>query len=146
MAQLRRSYGRHVGEPAWESLIGRLSWVSADFARLWEAGGVSPPRHRMKGIQHASVGEIRLVSTSLAVGGVPETRIIVYTPADEESRELTEALRGIHDPLIGCPGFAARLPGPRGAGAAMGAQRRRARGALTTTPAGERFRVVRGPV
>ncbi|MEV5124456.1 hypothetical protein AB0K49_16955 [Streptomyces decoyicus] len=30
-------------------------------------------------------------------------RIVVYTPADEESRELTEALRGIHDPLTGCP-------------------------------------------
>ncbi|MCL7492393.1 hypothetical protein M8I34_13210 [Streptomyces sp. MCA2] len=103
VAQLRSSYGRHVGEPAWESLIGRLSRVSADFARLWEAGDVSPPRNRMKVIQHASVGEIRLVSTSLAVGGVPETRIVVYTPADEESRELTEALRGIHDPLIGCP-------------------------------------------
>ncbi|MET7797618.1 MmyB family transcriptional regulator [Streptomyces decoyicus] len=92
-----------MGEPAWESLIGRLSRVSADFARLWEAGDVSPPGNRMKVIQHASVGEIRLVSTSLAVGGVPETRIVVYTPADEESRELTEALRGIHDSLTGCP-------------------------------------------
>ncbi|WP_326620922.1 hypothetical protein OG863_27120 [Streptomyces decoyicus] len=77
--------------------------VSADFARLWEAGDVSPPRNRMKVVQHASVGEIRRVSTSLAVGGVPETRIVVHAPADEESRELTEALRGIHDPLIGCP-------------------------------------------
>ncbi|MFG2527850.1 helix-turn-helix transcriptional regulator [Streptomyces sp. NPDC048516] len=103
VAQLRASYGRHVGEPAWESLIGRLSRTSADFARLWEAGDVSPPGNRMKVIQHASVGELRLVSTSLAVGGVPETRIVVYTPADEESRELAAALRGLHDPLTGCP-------------------------------------------
>lgn len=103
VAQLRAAYGRHVGEPAWESLIGRLSRTSADFARLWEAGDVSPPGNRMKVIRHASVGEIRLVSTSLAVGGVPETRIVVYTPADEESRELTAVLRGIHDPLTGCP-------------------------------------------
>ncbi|WP_435848256.1 hypothetical protein [Streptomyces decoyicus] len=92
-----------MGEPAWESPIGRLSRVSAEFARLREAGDVSSPGNRMKVIRHASVGEIRLDSTSLAVGGVPETRIVVYTPADEESRELTEALRGIHDPLTGCP-------------------------------------------
>ncbi|WP_150127171.1 hypothetical protein [Streptomyces decoyicus] len=80
-----------MGEPAWESLIGRLSRISVDFARLAEAGGVSPPGNRMKVIQRASVGEIRLVSTSPAVGGVPETRIVVYPPADEESRKLTEA-------------------------------------------------------
>lgn len=103
VAQLRGAYGRHVGEPSWEVLIGRLSRASAEFARLWSAGDVSPPHHRMKVIQHASVGEIRLTSTSLAVSGAPETRIVVYTPADEESRTRTMALRGIHDPLVGCP-------------------------------------------
>ncbi|MEJ8648054.1 hypothetical protein WKI65_08155 [Streptomyces sp. MS1.AVA.3] len=100
LAQLRSPYGRHVGEPAWESLIGRLSRVSADFARLWEAGGVSPPGNRMKVIQHASVGEIRPGASA-----------------------------------------AACLPGPHGSGAERGAQRRRAHGAPTTTPAGQRFRI-----
>ncbi|MFD0166840.1 hypothetical protein ACFVJH_22230 [Streptomyces decoyicus] len=100
VAQVRSPYGRHVGEPAWESLIGRLSRVSADFARLWEAGDVSPPGSRMKVIQHASVGEIRPGASA-----------------------------------------AACLPGPHGAGAERGAQRRRAHGAPTTTPAGQRFRI-----
>lgn len=83
--------------------MGRLSRAGAEFARLWSAGDASPPHHRMKVIQHASVGEIRLVSTSLAVSGASETRIVVYTPADEESRTRTVALRGIQDPLVGCP-------------------------------------------
>ncbi|MFF0625263.1 hypothetical protein [Streptomyces sp. NPDC004296] len=103
VAQLRGAYGRHVGEPSWESLIARLSRASAEFARLWAAGDVAPHGNRTKVLQHASVGEIRLVSTSLEVGGVPETRIVVYTPADEESRRLTEVLRTLHDPLTGCP-------------------------------------------
>ncbi|MFF2811854.1 helix-turn-helix transcriptional regulator [Streptomyces sp. NPDC058000] len=103
VAQLRGAYGRHVGEPAWETLIARLSRASAEFARLWAAGDVAPHGNRTKVIQHASVGEIRLLSTSLAVGGVPETRIVVYTPADEESHRLTAVLRTVHDPLIGCP-------------------------------------------
>ncbi|MFC9230422.1 hypothetical protein ACFTZI_15905 [Streptomyces decoyicus] len=55
VAKLRSAYGRHAGEPARESPIGRLSRADADFARPWEAGDVSPPGNRLKVIQHASV-------------------------------------------------------------------------------------------
>ncbi|MFE6689934.1 helix-turn-helix transcriptional regulator [Streptomyces sp. NPDC057743] len=103
VAQLRGAYGRHVGEAAWEALISRLSGASSEFARLWATGDVAPHGRRVKVVQHASVGEIRLVSSSLAVDGAPETRIVVYTPADEESRRLTAVLRTVHDPLLGCP-------------------------------------------
>ncbi|MFJ5799829.1 MmyB family transcriptional regulator [Streptomyces decoyicus] len=43
VAQLRSSYGRHVGEPAWESLIGRLS-RSAWISRGWRRPGASRRR------------------------------------------------------------------------------------------------------
>ncbi|WP_236572850.1 MmyB family transcriptional regulator [Streptomyces sp. GS7] len=79
------------------------SGTSEEFARLWAGGDVAPHARRMKVIRHASVGEVRLVSTSLVVGAVPETRIVVYTPADEESRRLTAVLRTVHDPVLGCP-------------------------------------------
>ncbi|MFC0597498.1 helix-turn-helix transcriptional regulator [Streptomyces palmae] len=102
VATFRGHYGRHVGEPAWESLITRLSSCNEVFRRLWESGDVAPPGNRLKTIQHASVGDIRLTSTSLSVGGVPETRIVVYTTNDEESRERLHRLRGIEDPLVGC--------------------------------------------
>ncbi|MFB7633066.1 hypothetical protein ACFC0M_19300 [Streptomyces sp. NPDC056149] len=103
VAQLRGAYGRHVGEPAWEALMSRLSGASTEFARLWATGDVAPHGRRVKVVQHASVGEIRLVSSSLAVDGAPETRIVVYTPADGESRRLTAVLRTVHYPLLGCP-------------------------------------------
>jgi hypothetical protein len=109
VAQLRASYGWHVGEPAWELFIERLIRESAEFAQMWASGDVAAPGQRIKVIQHASVGRIRLTSTSLAVEAMPEHRIVVYTPADEESRELTESLRDVDDPLIGCPRHARPL-------------------------------------
>ncbi|MEU8823346.1 helix-turn-helix transcriptional regulator [Streptomyces sp. NPDC048636] len=102
VATLRGAYGRHVGEPAWEAFLTRLLAASDHFARLWRTGDVAPPGSRIKVVQHASVGAIRLISTSMQINGATETRVVVYTPDDEESRGFLERLRGIHDPLIGC--------------------------------------------
>lgn len=109
VAQLRASYGRHVGEPAWESFIERMIRESAEFAQMWASGDVAPPGQRIKLIQHASVGHIRLTSVSLAIDSMPEHRIVVYTPIDEESRQRIEQLRGMDDPLVGCLVHAQRL-------------------------------------
>ncbi|MEU2020573.1 helix-turn-helix transcriptional regulator [Streptomyces sp. NPDC016469] len=93
-ATLRSGYGRHVGEPAWESFIAGLSEASPYFARLWRSGDVVPPGRRVKTFRHWAVaGEIRMTSVSLTINGLPECRIVTYTPADEESRELLAALR-----------------------------------------------------
>jgi hypothetical protein len=55
------------------------------------------------------VGIIHLTSVSLAIDGMPEHRIVVYTPNDEDSRARIEQLRGMNDPLLGCPVHARRL-------------------------------------
>ncbi|MGY0061818.1 helix-turn-helix transcriptional regulator [Streptomyces sp. LZ34] len=103
VATLRGGYGRHVGEPAWEDFINRLLGLSEEFARMWRSGDVAPPGSRIKLVRHASVGELRLLSTSLVVQGAPESRVVVYTPSDEQSRALLGRLRAIDDLLIGCP-------------------------------------------
>lgn len=93
-ATLRSGYGRHVGEPAWESFIAALSEASPYFAKLWRSGDVVPPGRRVKTFRHwAMAGEIRMTSVSLTINGLPECRIVTYTPADEESGELLAALR-----------------------------------------------------
>ncbi|MGZ2356341.1 helix-turn-helix transcriptional regulator [Streptomyces sp. 372A] len=93
-ATLRSGYGRHVGEPAWETFIAALSEASPYFARLWRSGDVVPPGRRVKTFRHWAVaGEIRMTSVSLTINGLPECRIVTYTPADEESRALLGALR-----------------------------------------------------
>ncbi|MFE6662678.1 helix-turn-helix transcriptional regulator [Streptomyces sp. NPDC057697] len=94
VATLRGAYGRHTGEPAWESFVEQLSAASPYFAELWRSGDVAPPGPRVKTFRHRAVsGDIRMTSVSLSVNGLPECRIVAYTPADEESGERVAALR-----------------------------------------------------
>ncbi|MER6995034.1 helix-turn-helix transcriptional regulator [Streptomyces sp. NPDC000410] len=93
VAQLRGAYGLHVGEPVWESFVERLCEASPHFARLWRSGDVVPPGTRVKTFQHPSVGQIRMKSISLSINGMPECRIVAYTPDDEESRLSIQKLR-----------------------------------------------------
>jgi transcriptional regulator with XRE-family HTH domain len=92
VATLRSAYGVHTGEPAWEEFIRGLSAASPLFARLWKSGDVAEPGRRVKTFRHEEVGEMRMTSVSLSVNGMPECRIVVYTPADEETRLRAEAL------------------------------------------------------
>ncbi|WP_406860869.1 helix-turn-helix transcriptional regulator [Streptomyces sp. HUAS MG47] len=92
VAQLRGTYGRHVGEPAWESFVRRLSAASPEFAALWASGDVVPPGARVKTFRHEAVGELRMTSVSLSINGMPECRIVAYTPNDEESRRGMDVL------------------------------------------------------
>ncbi|HEY9374664.1 helix-turn-helix transcriptional regulator [Streptomyces sp.] len=94
VAQLRGSYGRHVGEPAWESFVRRLSEASGEFARLWASGDVVPPGARVKTFRHDAVGELRMTSVSLSINGMPECRIVTYTPNDDHSRRAMSVLCG----------------------------------------------------
>ncbi|MEW2395982.1 helix-turn-helix transcriptional regulator [Streptomyces sp. NPDC046862] len=87
VATLRSAYGRHVGEAAWEDFIRRLSAASPYFSELWASGDVSPPGRRVKTFRHDAVGELRMSSLSLSIDGMPECRIVTYTPADEDTRE-----------------------------------------------------------
>ncbi|MDQ0990875.1 helix-turn-helix transcriptional regulator [Streptomyces sp. V3I7] len=93
VATLRSSYGRHVGEPAWEDYIRALSAASPYFAELWASGAVVRPGPRVKTFRHEAVGEVRMTSQSLSIDGMPECRIVVYTPEDEEASGKIALLR-----------------------------------------------------
>ncbi|MFE5662318.1 hypothetical protein ACFQ7W_00080 [Streptomyces niveus] len=71
----RGAYGRHVGEPAWESFVRRLSAASPYFAELWDGGDVVPTGPRVKRFRHEAVGEIRMTSVSLSIDGMPDRRL-----------------------------------------------------------------------
>ncbi|UFR04523.1 helix-turn-helix transcriptional regulator [Streptomyces sp. Go40/10] len=93
VATLRSSYGRHVGELAWEEYIRGLASASPWFAELWASGEVAPPGPRVKTFRHAAVGEMRMTSQSLSIDGMPECRIVVYSPEDEDARTKIALLR-----------------------------------------------------
>jgi hypothetical protein len=86
VATLRASFAQHLNEPAWTSFIRRLCAASPEFAELWARHEVASPASHTKHFLHPIAGVLRLLSTSLAVADMPEARIVVYTPADEETR------------------------------------------------------------
>ena len=92
VAVLRSGYGQHVGEPYWEDFIRDLIGASPEFARLWAQQDVATHSIRHKVFRHAAVGEVRMSATNLSAMGMPEGRLVVYTPEDEESRLRIEWL------------------------------------------------------
>jgi transcriptional regulator with XRE-family HTH domain len=92
VAQLRGAYGRHVGEPAWTGFVRRLQAVSPDFARLWDEHDVAGQATYHKIFRHPAYDRLVLTTTSLAVLSVPGTRVVVYNPADQLTRNAVEGL------------------------------------------------------
>jgi len=91
-AQLRASYGRHVGDPAWTHFIRRLEALSPTFAATWAAHDVAQPTNSTKHFRHATLGPINVTSTGFAVAAVPGARMVIYTPDDEQSRNAIARL------------------------------------------------------
>jgi len=95
VAQLRGAYGRHVGEPAWTGFVRRLAAVSPEFAQLWDEHDVASQTSYLKIFRHPAYSRLTMTTTSLAVQAVPGTRMVVYRPADEITRQaISELLSG----------------------------------------------------
>ena len=92
VAQFRSNYGRHVGEPAWTGFISSLQAVSPYFARLWDEHDVASPVTYLKIFRHPAYPRLAMTSTSLGVLAVPCTRMVVYTPADAQTRTAISRL------------------------------------------------------
>ncbi|MFJ6380671.1 helix-turn-helix transcriptional regulator [Kitasatospora sp. NPDC092039] len=92
VAVLRSAYGRHVGEPAWEEHVQRMSAGSELFRELWERQEVAPPETWLRVFRHPEVGVLRLNATYLTMPGVAECYIVVYVPASPEDRARVELL------------------------------------------------------
>ncbi|MGW2375983.1 MULTISPECIES: helix-turn-helix transcriptional regulator [Kitasatospora] len=95
VAVLRAAYGKHVGEPAWEEHVQRLSARSELFRELWARQEVSPPKTLLRMFRHPELGVMRLNATYLTMPGVPECYIVVYVPKSPEDRELVERLNSL---------------------------------------------------
>jgi transcriptional regulator with XRE-family HTH domain len=87
VARLRAAYARHVGEPDWEEDIRRLSGLSAEFAELWSRHEVAEFQPRVRAYLHPQAGELTFTMSELQVPASQEARLVVYTPADGETRK-----------------------------------------------------------
>jgi hypothetical protein len=92
IGQLRAAYGRHVGDPAWTHFIRTLQAASPVFATTWAGHDVAPPMTRVTSFRHPAAGTVRVTTTNFTVSVFPEARMIVCTPADQDSRTALDKL------------------------------------------------------
>lgn len=99
VATLRAAYGRNVGVPCWEIFIRDLIEQSPQFARMWRDHEVHGHGTRLKIFRHPAVGELRFKATNFGVLANPGARMVVYVPANEETRKgLAQLEAGIEIP------------------------------------------------
>jgi transcriptional regulator with XRE-family HTH domain len=92
VAQYRLNMADHVGEPSWKDLVRRLSDASPEFVDMWSRRDVQGVENRAKLLMNTHVGLLRLHHTSYWIGPRSGTRVVVYTPLDEEARRRLEKL------------------------------------------------------
>ena len=93
VAQYRAAMAEHVAEPAWKALVSRLYRSSPEFATFWERHDVQTPENRVKRIQHPTAGLLAFDFTYLWLGPRIGTRIVTYTPANDETRNKLDRLQ-----------------------------------------------------
>ena len=86
VARLRAAYGLHVGDPDWEEDIRRLASLSREFAELWARHEVADAEPRTLTYLHPDAGPLRLSLSELNPPELPDARIVVYAPRDEDTR------------------------------------------------------------
>ncbi|MFE6870338.1 helix-turn-helix transcriptional regulator [Kitasatospora sp. NPDC057692] len=92
VARFRSGMGDHGGEPAWRTLLCRLRQVSPAFDEAWQRHDVLRPGNGLKRFLLPEVGLLRFDYTSFWLGPSQGSRMVVYTPKDEETAALVDRL------------------------------------------------------
>jgi hypothetical protein len=92
VAKFRGAMADHVAEPAWKGLLKRLRLASPAFDEQWQRHEVGLTSHGEKRFLNPHVGLLHFEFTTLWLGPRQSSRLITYTPADEETTERVEKL------------------------------------------------------
>jgi transcriptional regulator with XRE-family HTH domain len=92
VAEYRAAMAEHIDDPAWQSFIDRLHRVSPEFTVFWERHDVLGVQGRTKRAMHPRVGLLRIDYTNLWLDQRLGTRIVAYTPSDEQTAERLDRL------------------------------------------------------
>ncbi|MEL7977542.1 helix-turn-helix transcriptional regulator [Isoptericola sp. F-RaC21] len=95
--RLRGKEPEYREDPRWRTLLARLREASPDFVRLWDAYDVAGDRTQLRRYDSPRAGRLDVHFQSLWLDRARGDRIIVMTPADEDSRQRLERL----DTLVG---------------------------------------------
>jgi transcriptional regulator with XRE-family HTH domain len=87
VARFRAAYARHVGDQDWEEDIRRLTSLSSEFAELWARHEVAEFQPSIRTFVHPDAGPLTFTTSELQASAAQEARLVVYTPADDETRK-----------------------------------------------------------
>ena len=92
VAEYRSAMAQHLDEPAWKTLVARLHRASPEFTAVWERHDVQRIQGQSKRALHPTAGLLTFDYTNLWLGQRLGTRIVAFTPADDQTRTRLEAL------------------------------------------------------
>jgi transcriptional regulator with XRE-family HTH domain len=80
VAKFRADHARHLGDPAFEELIGALRQTSREFCRAWKRHEVAQSGTGRKELNHAEAGLLIFEHAAFHPVDDPEQRLILYSP------------------------------------------------------------------
>ncbi|MFE5582255.1 helix-turn-helix transcriptional regulator [Kitasatospora sp. NPDC056531] len=92
VARFRAAMADHPAEPTWKALLARVRKASPDFEEEWQRHEVMRPGNGIKRFQVPGIGLLRCEYTNFWLSPRLGTRMISYTPLDEETRALMDRL------------------------------------------------------
>ncbi len=83
VAKFRADSARHLGDPAFEELIGALRQSSPEICKAWKRHEVAVTGEGRKQVHHPQAGLMLFEHAVLHPSIDPELRLILYTPLPE---------------------------------------------------------------
>ena len=80
VAKFRADSARHLGDPAFESLIAALRKTSPEFSRAWERHEVSRSGESRKDLRHPTAGLLSFSHAVFHPTEASEQRLVLYSP------------------------------------------------------------------
>lgn len=92
LAQFRAEAGPRLGDPAFASLVTRLSDASREFRKGWDSHSIEPFASRERTFHHPLVGDLQLEHNRLSPSDHPDLHVVIYTPANQLSSDRMRRL------------------------------------------------------
>jgi transcriptional regulator with XRE-family HTH domain len=80
VAKFRADSARHIGDPAFEELIGALRASSLEFCKMWTRHEVSSAAVGRKEIRHPAAGAMVFEHAVFNPAEAPDQRLVLYSP------------------------------------------------------------------
>jgi transcriptional regulator with XRE-family HTH domain len=80
VAKFRADSARHLGDPAFEELIGALTQASPEFAQAWKRHEVAQSGWGRKELRHPEAGSLKFEHAVFNPTDAPDQRLMLYSP------------------------------------------------------------------